>query len=137
MKTIKAALTGLVLVFSSLALTSSASATPTPIVNTTCVWSGNDGSLMKQKCKIFGNSSAGAGTSFYLKWEDGLKTVVRAAPGSTQFMTPESKKKVELHGTFEFERMGLPRQIHIDGLGIILITYQNYSSSKNYSDFDR
>jgi hypothetical protein len=137
MKNIKAVSINVALTLSSLVLSLPALATPTPIVNTTCIWSGNDGTLEKQKCKIFGNSSAGSGTSFYLKWEDGMKTVVHAEPQSRQFMTPESKKKVELHGTFDFGRMGLPRQIHIDGLGIIVITYQNYSSSNKYSDFDR
>ena len=28
-------------------------ATPTPIVETICIWSGNDGTLLKKKCKIF------------------------------------------------------------------------------------
>jgi hypothetical protein len=123
------------IVLCTVAIAAPAFATPTRIVNTTCIWSGDDGTMMKQKCKIFGNSSWGGGTSFYLKWEDGLKTVVHAETNSTQYMTPESKKNVELHGKFEFGRMGLPRQIHIEGLGIIFITYQDYYDSDDYKGF--
>ena len=135
MKIIIAAVT--VLSLGIVALQAPALATPTRIVETTCIWSGNDGTLFKQKCKIFGNSSAGYGTTFSLKWEDGMETIVRAEPNSRQFTMRDSKKKVELHGTFVFERMGLPRQIHIDGLGITFITYQNQSVSKDYANFKK
>jgi hypothetical protein len=120
----------------SIAIASPAFATPTRIINTTCIWSGDDGTMMKQKCKIYGNSSWSGGTSFHLKWEDGVKTVVHAETNSTQYITPESKKDVELHGEFVFGRMGLPRQIHIEGLGITFITYQDYYESKDYESFD-
>ena len=113
-------------------LSSPAKATPTPVVETTCIWSGNDGSLMKQKCRIFGNSSAGFGSGFYITWEDGMKTTIRDSSSSGNFITPDSKKKVEIYGEFIIGRMALPRQIHIDGLGIVVITYQNYFTSKNY-----
>jgi hypothetical protein len=121
----------------TLATTIPASATPTPIVETTCVWIGDNGDLFKQKCKIFGNSSAGSGTVFKIAWADGMKTSVRAKPNASQFTTDESKRKVELHGTFEFSRMDLPRQIHLDGLGIIVVTYQDYSVSRDYESFDK
>jgi hypothetical protein len=127
----------LVALVCALATSSKAFATPTPIIKTTCIWVGDDGELLKQKCQIFGNSSAGSGTSFSLAWEDGMKTVIRANPNSRQFTTAESKRNVELHGTFEFSRMGLPRQIHIDGLGIIVVTYKNYSVSRDYEAFGK
>ncbi|MBE9031806.1 hypothetical protein IQ266_18895 [filamentous cyanobacterium LEGE 11480] len=107
-------------------------ATPTRVLKTDCIWSGNNGKLFKQKCSIYGNSSAGFGTTFRLTWEDGLKTVIHAKPGDSQFLTPESKRRVETHGTFEFDRMLLPRQIHIEGLGLIVVTYKDYSVSRKY-----
>ena len=101
-------------------------ATPSPTVETTCIWSPDKGELLEQGCKIYANSSAGAGSSIYLTWDDGLETVIRSRPGSDVYRTPESGLLAETHGTFVIGRTGLPRQIHIDGLGIIVITYRNY-----------
>ena len=111
-----------------------AQATPTPIIETTCKWKGFDGSTLYQKCKIFGNSSAGAGTSFHIRWEDGMKTMVRASARSTQFKT-ESGRPAQIFGTYTFSRMGMPKRIQLEKLGNIYIDYDDYLTSTDYENF--
>jgi hypothetical protein len=92
-------------------------------IATNCVWIGNNGELTKQECSIHGDSSAGQGTTFRIQWADGMTTTIKAAPGSSRFST--GTRMAELHGNLVYGRAGFPRQIHLKGLGIIVLTYEN------------
>ena len=103
----------------------SAIATPTPILRANCIWSGDDGSLIKQTCQLVGNSSAGSGTGFYINWEDGVTTNIRDLRNSGNYISLPSGESAQLQGDYVFNRMSFPRQITIEGKGIISIIYDN------------
>jgi hypothetical protein len=110
-------------VLAAFSIHSSANATPTGILRASCVWSGDDGSLLRQTCELVGNSSAGSGTSFYITWEDGTKTRLVKRPSAESFVSLPSGERTQIHGSYSFDRMGFPRQIVIEGKGTITVIY--------------
>jgi hypothetical protein len=106
-----------------LSIHASASATPTRVLKANCVWSGDDGSLIRQTCELVGNSSAGSGTSFSISWEDGVTTRLWDRRNSGNFVSMPSEEIVRLHGEYSFSRMLFPRQVIIEGKGTIMIVY--------------
>jgi hypothetical protein len=106
-----------------LSIHSSANATPTRILRANCVWSGDDGSLIRQTCELVGNSSAGSGTSFSIFWEDGITTRLWDQRNSGNYVSVPSGEIAQLHGEYDFSRMIFPRQVTIEGKGTITIIY--------------
>lgn len=112
-------------VLATLSIHTFAIATPTPILRANCIWSGDDGSLIKQTCQLVGNSSAGSGTGFYITWEDGVRTKIWDLRNSGNYISLPSGESAQLQGEYDFGRMGFPRQITIEGKGTISIIYDN------------
>ena len=104
---------------------SSASATPTGVLEANCIWSGDDGSLIRQSCRLVGNSSAGSGTGFYITWEDGMVTKIWDLRNSGNHLSLPSGESAQLYGEYEFRRMLFPRQITIQGKGTISVIYDD------------
>jgi hypothetical protein len=121
-RVITAILVNVVLLFSA----NTAFATPTKIINTTCIWNSQKGEFIKQSCKVWSNSSAGAGTYFFIKWADGVETQIHSSGNSGYYVSRPSGRAATLHGSHPFDRTSFPKQIHITGFGTIEILYENF-----------
>ncbi|MFM2432931.1 MAG: hypothetical protein RLZZ511_4145 [Cyanobacteriota bacterium] len=106
-------------------------------VDTDCLWIGEDGEKVHQRCVISADVSAGSGLFFRLEWADGTKTVIHSAPNTSSFVTPESNRKVQALGRFDAGRMHFPRQIKIQGLGTVMLRYENFAKSNVYCQYDK
>jgi hypothetical protein len=95
-------------------------ATSTEPIQARCIWIEHGKQPIQQTCTVTGNSG-GTGAGFIISWQDGLKTKIWCAiDGGCK---SEGSRKADLFNQVERSRMGFPRAIVLEDLGVITIDY--------------